>query len=134
MTVFTPEKLQLATDAIDHALRRLRADPRLAYLAGPGSELFNVLTDAHAEIHGIDVMEFRARLQAQLTFQPVPAIGSRDLDPYIDPELYVRMEAFDGGVHNLQSRDDLAFVVNHFLRLGLAAAEAERDAHTEELF
>lgn len=134
MTVFTPEKLQLATTAIDHTLRRLRADPRMAYLAGPGSELFSTLTQAYAEIQGVDVVEFRARLQGQLTFQPVPAIGSRDLDPYIDPELYARMEAFDGGVHNLQSRDDLAFVVNHFLHLGLAAAETERDSHTEELF
>ena len=52
----------------------------------------------------------------------------------LDAELLSRMAIYNDEVHELDSGEGMSFVVNHFLRLGVAAAEAERDAHTAELF
>ncbi|MGE0350928.1 hypothetical protein [Hydrogenophaga sp.] len=136
------EQLGAAFRAVMHALHRLQQDPRLAYLAGPGSQLWDLLTEASALKAGADVQQHRAELANGLAVQPVPRIGvvSRALCAYgerclsIDPVLYAAMEAFNSDVHDMELSDGLSQVVNHFLNLGVNAAEQLRDARTEELF
>lgn len=47
--------------AVQHVLRVLQSDGRVAYLLGYGSESFSLLTKAHAEMIGEDVESFRER-------------------------------------------------------------------------
>lgn len=47
--------------AVQAVLGRIRADGRLAYLMGYGSETFALLTYAHATLIGEDVEQFRKR-------------------------------------------------------------------------
>jgi hypothetical protein len=61
-------------------LLRMRADPRLAYLIGPGSEAFALLTAEQAAAEKKDVAEFRREFAAILSFQSVPAIGGSRCD------------------------------------------------------
>lgn len=112
--------------AVLHILKRIKADPRLAFLIGPGSESFDLLMKAGAAIGRYDVVPFQLNFLSGLITQPVPCIGQEAVD--IDPEFLHRMSVINDGVLNL---DDL---VNHFIGLGLQAEEARRDAQTEELF
>ncbi len=70
--------ITFSTDAkaVDYILRRLQADPRLAYLLGPGSEAYRLLTEAQADRNGVDVEALRRDIDAKLEFQTVPAIGA----------------------------------------------------------
>lgn len=52
----------------------------------------------------------------------------------LDAELVERIRIYDEQVHDMDSSEDLSFLVNHFLAIGLKHAEAERDTQTEELF
>jgi len=52
----------------------------------------------------------------------------------LDPELVERMRIYDRRVHDMSTSEDLSFLVNHFLGIGLKHAEAERDALTGDLF
>ncbi|OOG81543.1 hypothetical protein B0E41_17435 [Hydrogenophaga sp. A37] len=115
-----------------HLVQRLQADPRLAYLIGPGSESFELLTAAAADALSIEADVYRERVMGWLAPQPVPAIGKAAA--VIDPELLARIEAYDDKVHDVDSQDDLNMLANHFIRRGLDVAEAERDTQTEELF
>lgn len=121
-----------AEDAVLHLVKRMQEDPRLAYLIGPGSESFDLLTDAWATAWGDDVEVFRERLAGELAPQPLPGIGKAGA--VIDPELLARIEAYDDKAHDVDSQDDLNMLANHFIRRGLDVAEAERDTQTEELF
>lgn len=112
--------------AVKHIVQRLINDPRLAYLIGPGSESFELLTDAWATCMGEQVEAFRERLTGKLKTQPLPSIG--DECTTVDAELLHRMSLLNEGVLDL---DEL---VNHFIGLGLEAEEAKRDAQTGELF
>lgn len=58
--------------AVAHVLRRMQQDGRLAYLLGPGSEAFDLLTEEAALAAGRDVEEFRAEFEATLNIQPCP--------------------------------------------------------------
>ncbi|MGS5089033.1 hypothetical protein ACVC7V_21320 [Hydrogenophaga sp. A37] len=121
-----------AGQAVVHLVQRLQADPRLAYLIGPGSESFELLTAAAADALSIEADVYRERVMGWLAPQPVPAIGKAAA--VIDPELLARIEAYDDKVHDVDSQDDLNMLANHFIRRGLDVAEAERDTQTEELF
>lgn len=120
------QQLTKADAAVKHVVQRLINDPRLAYLIGPGSESFYLLTDAWATCMGEQVDAFRERLTSKLKPQPVPSIG--DECTTVDAELLHRMSLLNNGVLDL---DEL---VNHFIGLGLEAEEARIDKLTEELF
>lgn len=47
--------------AVEFVLGRIRADGRIAYLMGYGTETFALLTYAHATLIGEDVEQFRKR-------------------------------------------------------------------------
>lgn len=132
-TVTTQDHLDLAMKAVDHVIRRMQEDPRLAYLIGPGSESFDLMTAAAAATAGFDEDFFREQLTGTLKFEPVPPIGE-GLGAVVDKELLARIAAYDEHVHDLDDRDDLNMLVNHFVKRGLDVAETERDTHTEELF
>lgn len=132
MTAQDQEKLTAAFSAVDWLLRRMKEDPRLAYLIGPGSESFERLTSAGAAIAGEEVDAFRERLLGTLQIQPVPARG--EVGAVIDAELLARIGKYDGGAHDLDAQNDLDMLVNHFVRRGLDMAEAERDDRTGSLF
>jgi len=125
--LFTPAEL-----AVMHLVRRLKKDPRLAYLLSPGSESFELLVAAVSILCGEEADTYREKLTGQLTMQPVPAIGQAGA--VIDRELLARIAIYDDKVHDLDSQDDLNMLVNHFVGRGLTVAEAERDTQTEELF
>jgi len=127
----TQEHLSLAMKAVAHIIRRMQTDPRLAYLIGPGSEAFDLLTAADAAEEGLDVAIIRSCL-ASVKTQYLPPIGVAAAE--IDEELMARIALYDDGVHDRSDRDDLNMLVNHFVGRGLDVAEAERDTQTKELF
>ena len=51
-----------------------------------------------------------------------------------DDELMNRVSKFNDDCHDMETFEGISFLMNHFIRLGLAAAEAERDRYTAELF
>lgn len=57
--------------AVQHLLRQMQRDGRLAYLIGPGSQTFDLLTQEAAETAGRDVEKYRQEFEASLTFEPV---------------------------------------------------------------
>ncbi|MCD5362773.1 hypothetical protein [Chromobacterium aquaticum] len=63
------------TRAVLQVLLRMQQDPRLAYLIGPGSEAWALLTEAQAEADGVEVEMFRRKFQKGLSYQRVPRIG-----------------------------------------------------------
>jgi hypothetical protein len=48
-----------AEKAVLHLINRIRKDGRLAYIICPLSESYGLLTEAYADIKGIDVNDFR---------------------------------------------------------------------------
>lgn len=121
-----------AEHAVMHIIARLKADPRLAYLIGPGSESFELLVAAAAPLLGEELDPYRESLLGVIAAQPLPGIGQ--VAAVIDEELWARIEIYDDKVHDLDSQGSLDFLANHFMRRGLDVAEAERDKLTEELF
>lgn len=132
MTTMTEQHLALALKAVGHTIRRMQADPRLAYLIGPGSETYDLLTAAAAAPAGFDEDWCREHLLGQLKFQPVSAIGAADV--VIDKAVLARIAAYDSPDYNWNDRDGLNKLVNHFVGRGLDVAEAEQDTRTKELF
>lgn len=57
-------ELTTTEEAVQHLLRVIQRDGRVAYLLGSGTETFSLLTKAHAEMIGEDVEAFRQRLWA----------------------------------------------------------------------
>jgi hypothetical protein len=62
-----------AEHAVEAIIKRIGADPRLAYLIGPTTQAYLELTDAYAEIQGIDPELFRRNFEVALQVQVVPA-------------------------------------------------------------
>lgn len=115
-----------AAHAVAHLLKRIKADPRLAWLIGPCSESFELLMVAGAAVGGYDIDAYRDTFQAGLKTQPLPGIGKEYV--VIDTEHLVRMSLINDGVLDLEE------LVNHFIGLGLEAEEARRGDRTGELF
>ena len=57
-----------ADRAINHLLRRIKDDPRLAYYFDPFTESMELLTAAYAEAQGVDLETFRKEFYASLRF------------------------------------------------------------------
>lgn len=131
-TTMTEQHLALSLKAVSHVIHRMQADPRLAYLIGPGSETYDLLTAAAAAPAGFDEDWYREHLSGQLKFQPVSAIGAADV--VIDKAVLARIAAYDSPDYSWHDRDGLNNLVNHFVGRGLDVAEAERDTRTKELF
>jgi hypothetical protein len=124
--------IKAAEAAVLHILKRIKADPRLAYLIGPGSSAFELLMEAGAAIGSLNVVDYEKDFCKRLQTQKVPGIGR--VTPVLDDEMLARIAVYDCKVHRLDDQDDLNMLVNHFVRRGLDVAEAERDTQTEELF
>lgn len=56
--------------AAAHILRQLQRDPRLAWLLGPGSESFDLLTAEVAAAQGKDATELRKAISENLKTEP----------------------------------------------------------------
>lgn len=63
--------------AVRHILRRMQQDGRLAWLIGPGSQTYDLLTAEAAEDSGRDVTEFRQSFEATLRPEPWPSEAAR---------------------------------------------------------
>lgn len=61
------------SQAITHLLRQIQRDGRLAYLIGPMSQTYELLTKEAAEAAGEDVATFRKNFEATLTFTEWPS-------------------------------------------------------------
>jgi hypothetical protein len=59
--------------AVQSIIKRLGSDPRLAYLIGPTTLVYLELTDAYAELQGLDPHEFRRSFETALQVQTLPA-------------------------------------------------------------
>lgn len=59
--------------AVTHLLRRMQNDPRLAYLIGPGSRSYELLTEEAAATTNEDVDAFRKNHEATLKYEPWPS-------------------------------------------------------------
>jgi hypothetical protein len=128
----TQEHLDLAMKAVGHVIQRMQADPRIAYLMGPGSETFDRLTEAWAVHCGYPLESYRHQLTRKLSIQRVAAVG--EAEAAVDKELLARIGVYDEHIHDLDDPGDLSMLVNHFVERGLDVAEAERDTITKELF
>lgn len=115
-----------AEKAVLHILKRMKEDPRLAFLMGLGSESFELLMAAGAAICSYDVAHYQQTFLVGLKTQPVPGIGCEAVE--IDAEFLHRMSLLNEGVLDLEE------LANHFIGLGLQAEEERRDTQTEELF
>ncbi|MDR1351475.1 MAG: hypothetical protein LBJ59_12015 [Zoogloeaceae bacterium] len=58
--------------AIGHVIRRMICDPRLAWLIGPGSRTWELVTAAFAVINDMDIDKFRREIEAQLKYEEWP--------------------------------------------------------------
>jgi hypothetical protein len=56
-----------------HVLRQMQRDPRLAWLIGPGSQSYELLTEEAAHATGQPVEELRAQLRGTLKFERWPS-------------------------------------------------------------
>lgn len=67
----TPEKnLDKASKAVMHLIRRIRKDEKMRYYLGFGTESFELLTEAAAEITGKSVEEVKAwAMNAEIIFR-----------------------------------------------------------------
>lgn len=59
--------------AVAHLVRRMQADPRLAYLIGPGSEVWELVTEELAAQRGVDVKDLRREIEAKLNYEEWPS-------------------------------------------------------------
>lgn len=59
--------------AVSYVLRRMQQDGRLAYLIGPGSQTYELLTQEAAQAAGRDVTEFRQAFESTLKTEPWPS-------------------------------------------------------------
>jgi hypothetical protein len=64
--------MSLSDKFVYHMIERCREDGRLAYLMGPGSEAYALMTGAYAEMRTLDAEAFRAGYQRKLKMQRVP--------------------------------------------------------------
>lgn len=62
----------ITPSAVKHILRQMHRDPRLAYLIGPGSCSFELLTAEYARDTGQDVEKVRSEIAANLKYTPWP--------------------------------------------------------------
>lgn len=62
--------------AVNHVILCMQQDPRLAYLIGPGSQCYELLTEEAAQDAGKPVGEFRTQLESQLRYQPCEGAAS----------------------------------------------------------
>ncbi len=68
--------------AVHHILRQMQRDARLAWLIGPGSRTYELLTEEAATANSLNLDELRQQHEATLKFEPWPT----DLQVEIDPE------------------------------------------------
>ena len=64
------EKIEAASQAITHLLRRLIRDPRIAYYFDPCTESFELLTKAHALLTGQAAADVSAHLSQEMVYAP----------------------------------------------------------------
>lgn len=55
---------QQAAKAIKHLLQKIKSDDRLYHLIGLGSQSFDLLTEAHSTLSGVDLVELRRSLSS----------------------------------------------------------------------
>jgi hypothetical protein len=58
--------------AATHLLRQMQRDPRLAYLIGPGSQSYDLITAEVAQAEAREVKELRAEVERDLKTTPWP--------------------------------------------------------------
>ncbi len=59
--------------AVNHLLRQMQHDPRLAWLIGPGSRSYELLTEEAAAANNLDIEELRKQHTATLKFERWPS-------------------------------------------------------------
>ena len=59
--------------AVSYVLRRMQQDGRLAYLIGPGSQAYELLTEEAAVAAGREVAEFRREFESTLKTERWPS-------------------------------------------------------------
>lgn len=59
--------------AVHHILRQMQRDARLAWLIGPGSRTYELLTEEHAKTHNLNLEELRKQHAATLKFERWPS-------------------------------------------------------------
>lgn len=67
--------------AVHHILRQMQRDARLAWLIGPGSRTYELLTEEAAASNSLDLDELRQQHEATLKFEPWPTALDVEFDP-----------------------------------------------------
>lgn len=67
--------------AVNHILRQMQRDARLAWLIGPGSRTYELLTEESAAKNGHNLEELRQTHEATLKFEPWPTELQVEIDP-----------------------------------------------------
>lgn len=73
-----------ASAALDAVMGRIHSDPRIAYLMGPGSETYNLVTAAVAEKRGESSEAYRSYIGPNIRTE---AVVSRDMYDALEREL-----------------------------------------------
>jgi len=88
--------------AAQHILRRLQTDPRLAYLIGPGTQSYELLTREVADASGRDVAELRASVEKTLKTEQWPSLrDAKDTRQDLLQALQGALESMETGVTSL---------------------------------
>lgn len=128
-----------ANSAIAHALQRIRDHSTIGYYMGLGSQTFCLLTEAYATLQNVPVSDVRRNFQCTDPRDPQDAprmpTDQKSFADAIGSELMARLERHaDRGDFDVGDPKDFAYLLAHFLEIGLAAKDAELDAQTAELF
>jgi len=77
--------------AAKHVLNQMQRDGRLAWLIGPGSQSYELLTSEAAASEGRPIGEFQAEYELTLTTQRWPSVD--DIQDCIDAAVAAALEA-----------------------------------------
>ena len=105
-----------AEHAVMHILKRIKADPRLAYLIGAGSESFELLMVAGAAVTNHEVDPYREMFLVGLQTQPVPSAAGALVRAFREYLAVHPALTLDG-----QTMDDMALELAHAAYYGGAS-------------
>lgn len=110
--------------AVQHLLRQMRRDPRLAYLIGPCSQSYELLTEEAATAAGRPVSEFREEFEATLKFEAWPKGGTCNAHDDLVDALYRALPFIEEAETDPHYKTGAAKQVVEQIRAALAKAGA----------
>lgn len=107
-----------------HLLRQIQRDPRLAWLIGPGSQSYDLITAEVAAAAGRDVQELRNGIEKNLQTRAWPRSDDL-LDEQLDTHLDIILRAGGSGLRHYsmhKTREDMREALRAALAMSMGEA------------